>query len=331
MEIRRLETITRPRLFDCDLSPDGAAVAAVYLEDDGPRLGIWSTTGCRPLLSFDLPGSYARPRFDPTGRRLAAAQRGEQVMVWSLPGGQRIFTGQRAGGAVITAHAFGQGGETITIAQGVGLVTWRVDGGEWVASLPMPAEIDVLRSSRDGRMLAVGLHAGGAVVVDTEARSVLVTLPEIAQPVTALAFHPSQPWLMAATAPSFVVDGSRPRRTEHGWAHVWNYRTGQQITRVPCDYQATLLGQGRYLATLTSNSRSLWVWQILPTMDLVAHIENAVPEMVVDEQGQEIRFATLAATPEGDLLAVAGLTRPVSAVGVLRLFAFQAEAVPQAG
>jgi hypothetical protein len=28
MEIQRLETITRPGLFDCDLSPDGAAVAA---------------------------------------------------------------------------------------------------------------------------------------------------------------------------------------------------------------------------------------------------------------------------------------------------------------
>ena len=330
MEIQRLETITRPGLFDCEVSPDGAAVAAVYREDDGQRLGLWSTAGCRLLMNLDLPGPYAQPRFDPEGRRLAAAHLARQLTIWSLLDGEEVFTTsfQRP---EITAYAFGRRGETIVIAQGDHLGVWSVDEGRPVASLAMPAPVRTLRSSPDGRLLGVGLDVGGAVLVDIEARTTLATLPEITQAVTALGFHPSEPRLMAATAPSFVTDTGRPRRTGHGWAHVWDYRTGEQITRIPCDYQAALLSQGHYLATLTNNSRSLWIWRIVPTTDLVAHIENAVPELLIDERGREIRQATLAATLRGDVFAVAGLARPISAVGVLRLFAFHAEAVPQVG
>ena len=328
MQIQRLETITRLGLFDCEVSPDGAAVAAVYREDDGRRLGLWSTAGCRLLMNLDLPGPYAQPRFDPEGRRLAAARLAQQLTVWSLLDGEEIFeTSFR--GPEIMAYAFGRQGETIVIAQGDRLGIWSIDEGRQVASLAMPAPVHTLRSSPDGRMLGVGLQVGGAVLVDVEAQSTLATLPEITQAVTALAFHPSEPWLMAATAPSFVADTKRPQRTGHGWAHVWDYRSGEQITRIPCDYQAVLLGQGRYLATLTNNSRSLWIWRIVPTTDLVAHIENAVPELLIDELGREVRQATLAATPRGDVFAVAGLTRPISAVGVLRLFAFHTETVPQ--
>ncbi len=329
MEIQRLETITRLGLFDCDLSPDGSAVAAVYQEEEMPELGVWSTTGCHPLLALDLPGAYGRPRFDPTGRRLAAAREGEQVTVWSLPQGEEILVHGRGAGPAISAHAFGPGGETIVVAQGGSLSIWRVDRGEWVANLALPAPVTALRSSRDGRLLGVGLQAGGVAVVDLEGLAVMARVPGLARPVTALSLHPAQPWLMAATGPSFATAGHRRQRTEHGWAYVWNYYTGEELTRVACDYQATLVGGGHYLATLTNNSRTLWIWQI-PEARLAAHIEDAAPELMVDEQGNEIRQATLAATPQGDLLAVAGLTRPVAAVGVLRLFALRAEAVPEA-
>ncbi len=329
MEIRPLETITRPGLFDCDISNDGAAVAAVYQEDEGQYLGIWSTTGCHPLLNVNLPGPYMRPRFSPDGRRLAASQgRGEELRAWSMPDGQEVFRLQSEGEEAIVSHAFGERGETLAVAQGDRVSVWSVENSEWLYAVPLPSEIDVLRASADGRLVAAGLHGGGAAVIDLGAREVIATLPNISQAVTEVGFHPSQPWLLTATAPSFARVGNRWQRTEHGWAYVWNYYTGEEIARIVCDYEAVLLGKGEYLATLTNNSRSLWIWQIVPETDLVAHIENAVPELVIDVNQRETRQATLAATPQGDLLAVAGLTRAVSAVGVLRLFAINVEAVP---
>ena len=328
MEIQRLETVTRLGLYDCDLSPDGQVVAAVYQEDDGYCLGLWSTVGCSQLQDIPLPAAYARPRFDPDGRQLAAVRGSERLTAWSVAEGRVIFEVGRNGGAEITAHAFGPRGLTVAIAHGDSVSFWHVETGRWLASVPMPGRVRSLRASGDGHLLGVGLEAGGAVVVDGEGTRVVATLPAIHQPVSALSFHPHQPWLLTATAPSFTRTGSRLQRTEHGWAELWNYATGVSLARVPCDYQAVLLGEGRFVANLTNNSRSLWVWQV-PETRLVAHIENAVPELLIDERGHEERRATLAATPRGDLLAVAGLTRSISAAGVLRLFAFHAEAVPQ--
>ena len=328
MEIERLQTITRLGLSECDLSPDGQAVAAVYQEDEGFRLGVWSPVGCDVLLDLELAGPYAHPCFDPDGRRLAAIREGEELTVWSLAEGKALFDLRRDGGAAITACAFGRFGETIAIAQGDQLGFWRLEGGAWQASLGVPTGIHSLRSSPDGRLLAVGLQAGGVLVIEWEGYDIRADWPEISQPVTALAFHPSEPWLLAAAAPSFRTVGERQERTGHGWAHLWNYRLGQEILRLPCDDQAVLLGQGHYLATLTHNSRSLWVWQLFPT-DIVAHIENAVPELMVDEWGREFRRAALAATPQGDLLAVASLSNPLSPTGVLRTFAFHSETVAQ--
>ena len=329
MRIRPLETITRPGLWDCDLSPDGLAVAAPYREDEGLRLGVWSTTGCNPLLSLDLPGPYRRPRFAPAATRLAALREGEEVTVWSFPEGQRLFSRGREGGAPISDHAFGPGGEMLAIAQGDRVSLFEVTGGAYVGTVAAPAEIASLRSSPDGRLLGVGLHAGGVLVVDLEARQTVATLPGIEQPVVTLSFHPREPWLLAATAPSFAEAGEARERTAHGWAHVRSYLTGEEIARVPCDYQAVLLGEGRYVGTLTNNSRNLWVWQILPAVDIVAHIENVAPELAIERTGVETRLATLAATPAGDLLAVAGLAWPLSVAGVLHLYAFQPEAAPQ--
>ena len=344
MEIRRLETIARLGLYDCALSPDGQAVAAVYQEDEGPRLGIWRTRGCDWVHELALPGpgiegpmlpretptvTYARPRFSPDGRRLAAARMQRGVTVWALPEGKALFDHTFAGGEPLAAHAFGPDGGTLAIAQGDRVQFWSVDEGRWLAAVAMPGEIASLGASADGRLLGVGLQAGGAAVIDVAARQVVAERPEIAQTVTALAFAPEEPWLLAATAPSFEVVGGRRERREHGWAHLWNYRTGQEVTRIPCDSQAALLGGGRYIATLTDNSRSLWIWHTLRN-EVVAHIENVVPEVMVDEErGFEGRRATLTATPAGDVLAVAGLSRPFSAVGALHLYAFQAEAVPQ--
>lgn len=326
MEIRPLETITRPGLYDCDLSPDGLATAAVYREDEGHWLGVWSTTGCHPLLNVDLPGDYVRPRFSPDGRRLAAARRGDEVTVWSLSEGRHLWTQGREGGEPFVAHAFGAAGETIALAQGDRVSVWRVEDGRWLYALPAPAAISALRVSSDGRLLAVGLHAGGALIVELAGREEVVRLPAIDRGVTALAFHPSRPWLLTATAPAFVPVGNAWERAGHGWAQVWNYADGEEIARLACDYQAVLLGRGQYVGLLTADSRSLAVWRIEPTTRLVAHIENVVPELVVDEQGREVRQATLAATPWGDLLAVAGLSRAIVAAGVLRLFAFSAGA-----
>lgn len=328
MEIRPLQTITRLGLFDCDLSPDGAAVAAVYQEEEGQHLGVWSVTGCNWLLDLALAGPYARPRFGPLGRRLAAARERERLTVWSLDEGKVLFDMERGRGDEITAHAFGPGERTVAIAQGDRVGIWGVEDGAWQATLAMPGEIHAMESSPDGRLLGVGLAAGGAVVVDLEAQDVIATLPQIAQPVSTLAFHPMQAWLLTATEPSFRMTGHRRERTAHGWAQVWNYRTGEEVVRIPCDYQAALLGKGHYLATLTDNSRSLWVWQV-PEAALVAHIENVVPNVVVDERGFEGRQVTLSATPRGDLLAVSGLVRPISPVGVLRIYAFSTEAVPE--
>ncbi len=329
MQIQPLETISRLGLYDCDLSPDGLTVAAVYLDDGGHRLGLWTTSSCSPLLALELRGAYLRPRFSPDSQRLAGARGGDELTVWSLPGGEVIFAADRSGGEAIVAHAFGFQGQTMVIAQGDRLGFWSVESGEWLASVPMPAEIDVLKTSPDGRLLAAGLHAGGVVVVDAQGREVVVTLPEIRLPVTALAFHPSQPWLMAATSPVFRPAGERWERADHGWAEVWNYRNPERIARITCDYQAALVGGGHYVATLTDNSRNLWIWEV-PGADLVGHIENVVPERMVDDRGRELRQATLAATPLGDLLAVAGLSRPIAADGVLRLFAIHTEAVAQA-
>jgi WD40 repeat protein len=329
MRIRPLETITRPGLWDCDVSPDGQAVAAPYREDDGLRLGVWSTAGCNPLLSLDLPGPYTRPRFAQRGGRLAAAREGEEVTVWSLTDGRRLYSRTREGGAPISGHAFGHGGETLAVAQGDRVSLFEIEGGAYLATVAAPAEIGALRSSPDGQLLAVGLRAGGVLVVDLEARETVATLPGIEQPVVALSFHPREPWILAATAPSFAQAGEARRRLTHGWAHIQSYRTGEEIARIPCDYQAVLVGEGRYVATLTNNSRNLWFWQIVPDVDIVAHIENVAPELAVERTGQETRQVTLAATPSGDLLAVAGLARPVSAAGVLRLYAIQPEAAPQ--
>ncbi len=329
MQIEPLQTITRLELSDCDLSPDGQAVAAIYQEDGGLHLGAWSAIGCDQLLDLDLRGTYTRPRFDPDGRRLAAGRGGEQLTVWSLAEGKALFTLERDGDAPLAAYAFGRHGETIAVAQGDRLSFWDIEGARWQATLPLPAEIQSLRSSPDGRMLAVGLVAGGAVIVEWQGRDIRANLPEITQPVTALAFHPERPWLLTALGPTLTVTGRRVERAEHGWARVWSYRTGEEIVHIPCDYEAVFLGQGRYVATITDNSRSLWVWQILPAADLVAHVENAVPERMVDERGYETRRVSLSATPQGDLLAVSGLTRPISPVGALHIFAFRPEAVPQ--
>ncbi|MDI7275253.1 MAG: hypothetical protein QME94_04685 [Anaerolineae bacterium] len=329
MRIQPLETITRLGLWDCDLSPDGQMVAAPYREDDGLRLGVWSTTGCRPLLTLDLPGPYTRPRFAPRGALLSAARQGEEVTAWSLPDGRRLFSRSREGGAPIAAHAFGPDGTSIAIAQGDRMSLFEVEGSAYIATLAAPAEITSLRASGDGRLLAVGLEAGGALVVDLVSRERVASLPGIGQPAVTVALHPTEPWLLAATAPSFAdVEGAR-ERVEHGWAHVLNYVTGGEIARIACDYQAALLGGGRYLATLTNNSRNLWIWQIVPTIDLVGHIENVAPELAVERTGEETRRVTLSATPDGDLLAIAGLSRPVSAAGALHLYAFQPEAAPQ--
>ena len=329
MEIRPLETITRLGLFDCDVSPDGQIVAAIYQEDDGYRLGVWYTTACNSLLDLTVAGAHRQPRFSPDGRRLAASRQGQEVTVWSLPEGRQLLSQARSEGSEFTAHAFGPRGETLAIAQDDEIGFWEVAGGAWQASVAMPSVVRTLKSSPDGHLLGVGLQVGGALVLDFEARNILAALPDIRQPVTALAFHPEQSWLLTATAPSFTTSGRHVERTEHGWAQLWNYRTTREILQLPCDYQATLLGEGHYLATLTNNSRSLWIWSI-PETDIVAHIENAVPELLIEEQGQEVRRATLAASAAGDLLAVAGLARSISAVGTLRLFAFRPEAVPQA-
>jgi len=344
MEIRRLETITRLGLYDCGLSPDGQAVAAVYQEDEGPRLGIWRTRGCDWVHEVALPGrgiegptlppetptvTYTRPRFSPDGQRLAAAHVQRGVTVWALPQGEILFDHTFDRGEPVAAHAFGPSGRTLAVAQGDRVQFWSVDDRRWLAAVAMPSEVASLGASADGQLLGVGLQAGGAAVVDVPSRQVVAHRPEITQTVTALAFAPEEPWLLAATAPSFEVVGGRRHRTEHGWAHLWNYRTGQEVARIPCDNHAALLGAGRYLATLTDNSRSLWIWHILRN-EVVAHIENVVPEAMVDEErGFEGRRATLTATPAGDVVAVAGLNRPFSAVGALHLYAFQAEAVPQ--
>ncbi len=345
MEVHRLETITRLGLYDCGLSPDGQAVAAVYQEDEGPRLGVWRTKGCDWVRELALPGTsiegpalpertpvpgYARPRFSPDGRRLAAASlEGGGVTVWSLPEGTLLFEHTPAEGAGVAAHAFGPGGETIALGDGDRLELWSVDEGTWLASVALPAEVQALGPSADGRLVGVGLRAGGALVVDLEGREVVARRPEIAQPVTSLGFHPSNRWLLAATAPSFAMEGGRRKKTGHGWAHLWNYDTNEEIVRIPCDYHAVLVGGGEYLATLTDNSRSLWVWRPLEN-EVTLHIENVVPEVMIDdERGYEGRRVSLAATPAGDTVAVAGLSRPFSAVGALHLYAFQAEAVPQ--
>jgi|GEM_PF-2956187 len=344
MEIRRLETIARLGLYDCDLSPDGQAVAAVYQEEEGPRLGIWRTRGCDWVHELVLPGrgiegptlpretptvTYVRPRFSPDGRRLGAARAQGGVTVWALPGGKVLFDHTFEGGEPMVAHAFGPGGRTLAIAQGDRVQLWNLDDGRWQAAVAMPGEVSSLRASADGQLLGVGLQAGGAAVIDVAGRQVMARRPEIAQAVTALAFAPEEPWLLVATAPSFELVGGRRERREHGWAHLWNYRTNQEVARIPCDSQAALLGGGRYIATLTDTSRSLWIWHTLRN-EVVAHIENVVPEAMIDEErGFEGRRATLTANPAGDVMAVAGLSRPFSAVGALHLYAFQAEAVPQ--
>ncbi|HOG45838.1 MAG TPA: WD40 repeat domain-containing protein [Anaerolineae bacterium] len=344
MEIRRLETITRLGLWDCDLSPDGQAVAAVYQEDEGPRLGVWRTTGCDWVREVALPGTaiegpmlpqqtpqvtYARPRFSPDGRRLAAARKGGGVTVWSLPDGEMVLDYVPQGGREVATHAFGPSGESIAIAQGNRLELWGIERGEWLWVLGLAGPIASMRSAANGQLIAVGLRSGGAVVVDLEARHIVAARPEIAQPVTALAFHPSEPQLLAATAPTFLEAGGRLHQAAHGWAYLWDYRTGEDVARIPCDYHAALLGGGRFVATLTDNSRSLWIWRI-PEYEVAAHIANVVPEVMVDEErGFAGRRVTLTATPAGDVLAVAGLSRPFSAVGALHLYAFQAEAVPQ--
>ena len=327
MEIRPLETITRLNLYDCDLSPDGRMVAAVYQEDEGPYLGIWTTSGCRPLAALELAGPYRRPCFSPDGRLLAAAGDGEQVTVWSVPEGQPRFVQDRMGGDPIVAHAFGPSGASLAIAQGRQLSLWSLSGGECLAGIELPGEITCLRSSPAARLLGVGMLEGGAAVVEWQALAVTARLDAIPQAVSALCFHPAHPWLLLATAPTFEVSQGHQRRLEHGWAELWDYRARQRVARVACDYHAVLAGGGHYVATLTNNSRSLWFWRLGEEPELTAHIENAVPELLVDERGHEVRRVTLAATPAGDLLAVGSLTRPFSAVGTLRLLAIEAEPV----
>lgn len=342
MEIRHLETITRLGLYDCDLSSDGQWVAALYMQEEGSRLGVWAARGCDRVREIALPGQaiagpglpretpsipYSQPRFSPNGRRLAAARRGGGVTVWTLPEGREA--GRIAEGGEASAHAFALRGGAIVVAQGDHLTMWAVESGEWLWSLGVPTDVQAMRASADGRLLAVGLRAGGALVVDLEARQIVASEPGIAEAVTSVAFAPTQPWLMAATAPSLNIDGERRERLGHGWAHLWNYRTGAEVVRIPCDSHAALLGGGQHLATLVDSSRALWFWR-LPEAEVAARIENVAPEAVTDEAGNfQGRRVTLTATPAGDLLAVGGLSRPFSAVGVLRLYAFEAEAVPQ--
>ena len=258
MHIRPLETITRLDLYDCDLSPDGQMVAAVYREDEGPYLGLWTTSGCRPLAALRLPGPYRRPCFSPDGRLLAAAGDGEQVTVWSVPEGQVRFVQDRMGGAPIVAHAFGPSGGSLAIAQGRRLTMWSLPGGALLAGIDLPGEIACLRSSPAGRLLGVGLRQGGAAVIEWQALAVSSRLEEIVQPVSALCFHPAHPWLLVATTPTFKVSDGRQQRLEHGWAELWDYRARRRVARVACDYHAVLAGGGHYVATLTNNSRSLW-------------------------------------------------------------------------
>ncbi|MGQ9682434.1 MAG: WD40 repeat domain-containing protein [Anaerolineae bacterium] len=327
MQIRPLETITRLNLYDCDLSPDGQMVAAVYQEDEGPYLGLWTTSGCRPLAALRLAGPYRRPCFSPDGRLLAAAGEGEQVTVWSVPEGRVRFVQDRMGSGPIVAHAFGPSGAALAIAQGRRLTLRSLPNGDLLAAFDLPGEITCLRSSPAGRLLGVGLLQGGAVVIEWQALAVSSRLDKILQPVSALCFHPAHPWLLVATTPTFEVNNGRQRRLEHGWAELWDYRSHWQVARVACDYHAVLAGGGHYVATLTNNSRSLWFWRLGEEPELSAHIENAVPELLVDERGHEVRHVTLAATPAGDLLALGSLTRPFSAVGTLRLLAIEAEPV----
>jgi WD40 repeat protein len=232
--------VISPRAPPMALSPDGARFAV--------RLGA-STVGVFSVQTLQRQTWFAiRPKGDvitalawsSAGSRLAVAGHSGVVQLWSVDGAPRLvrsLVGMRSMDGLpeaIQAVAFSPNGRLVAASDDnqtrsirdtaalplAYLAVWSVGTGTLIApprDLGVgngPGGSDVLAFSRDGKLLAVSLLHGGALVLDPSTGRLRRKLSDPGDDIISLAFAP---------------DGTLATGTLAGIVELWSPATGQRL------------------------------------------------------------------------------------------------------
>ena len=189
-------------------SPDGKRLATASWAQ---RVTVWDATTGKE--TFSLRGHRGRVNsvaWSPDGARLASAGDDGTVKIWGALGKQDALVIDRAGAEGL---AWSPKGNRVASAGGGKVRLWDPRTGEEVWSLEVPAE-PACGWSADGKYLAAGTEARGVVIVDTETRKRIVTLPTNDCATIS--------WSPAAARLAIGTDGSED-------VEVWDISTGKKV------------------------------------------------------------------------------------------------------
>src|SRR5579871_1594354 len=159
-------------------SPDGRCVASANWSDKS--VGLWDpATGKEVRSRLQHPNFLQSVAYSPDGLRLAAAERGERIIIWDLRAGKPVFA--LPGNCVeFTSACWSPDGRRLaTSVPGNMVKIWDTDSGKEVGKLEgVRGEVSSVRWSPDGRKLATATWSKNLQIWDAATYTAIRALPD---------------------------------------------------------------------------------------------------------------------------------------------------------
>ncbi len=250
-EVRRLGL---GALHQAALAPDGRTLAIAALA------GVWLQNG--DLNTFlDTGDEVTAVTFSPDGSLLAAGLRTGEVQVWRWQGGFEQVTRLQGHSGAIRGIGFFDGGQRLASISADGSVrAWRIeDSSQAWSKQASEKPLLVLAIDEANNRLAVGGEDRFARTLSLEGGEPAGTPANFSEPITALAFSPTDPQLLA-------IGGKL------GNVGYWSLYRNNALARISVLSEVTALSfgpdpNGQPSLRIASLDPAMWVYYASPQLE----------------------------------------------------------------